>query len=89
MNTPIRAKAESHHRPARDIETGRTIVWPLLECLVGGIGAGIVFLLSFPILADIMSPLGALSPTGLLFVFLFVWLFLWLLTALSREWVMG
>jgi hypothetical protein len=40
-------------------------------------------------LADVMSPLGALSPTGLLFVFLFVWLSLWLLTAMFREQVMG
>lgn len=89
MTTPTHAEAESHHRPDRDVETGETIVWPLVECLVGGAGAGIVFLLSLPMLADVMSPLGALSPTGLLFVFLFVWLSLWLLTAMFREQVMG
>ena len=89
MTTSIHPEAESHHRPSRDIETGETIVWPLLECLVGGAGAGIVFLLSLPILADVMSPLGALSPTGLTFAFLFTWLFLWLLTGVSRERVIG
>lgn len=89
MTTQIYAEAESHHRPSRDIEKSETIVWPLLECLGGGAGAGIVFLLSLPILADIMSPLGALSPTGLTFAFLFAWLLLWLLTSVSRERVIG
>ncbi|CDK39063.1 hypothetical protein BN903_46 [Halorubrum sp. AJ67] len=48
-------------------------------------GAGIIFLLSLPVLADVMSPLGALSPTGLLILFLFAWLFLWLLIAVTRQ----
>ena len=85
MATPSYAGAESHHHPDSDIETGETAVWPLVECLGGGVGAGIIFLLSLPVLADLMSPLGALSPTGLLVVFLFSWLFLWLLIAVTRE----
>jgi len=89
MTTQHHAEAESHHRSSRDVETSETIVWPLLECLVGGAGAGIVFVLSLPILADILSPLGVLSPTGLTFVLLFAWLFLWLLSSVSRERVIG
>ena len=85
MVTPSYAGAESHHHPDSDIKTGETAVWPLVECLGGSVGAGIIFLLSLPVLADLMSPLGALSPTGLLVVFLFAWLFLWLLIAVTRE----
>ena len=85
MATPSYAGAESHHHPDSDIETGETAVWPLVECLGGSVGAGIIFLLSLPVLADLMSPLGPLSPTGLLVVFLFAWLFLWLLIAVTRE----
>jgi len=85
MTTPSYAGAESHHHPDPEIKTSDTAVWPLVECLGGSVGAGIVFLLSLPVLADVMSPLGALSPTGLLFTFLFAWLFLWLLIGVTRE----
>jgi len=85
MTTPTNAETESHHHSTREIESRESAVWRLLECLVGGVAAGIVFLLSLPMLADIARPLQSLLPTGLLFAFLFVWLFLWLLTAASHE----
>lgn len=89
MTTPINAEAESYSNPAHNNKTGDTPVWPLLECLGGGISAGVVFLLLLPMLADMMSPLGALAPTGLLITVLFLWMFLWILTAVARKRVIG
>jgi len=85
MNTPINAEAESYSRSTRNSKPDETIIWPLIECLGGGISAGGVFLFLLPMLADVMSPFGALAPTGLLIMLLFLWLFLWLLTAVVRE----
>jgi hypothetical protein len=89
MTTPTNAEAESYSRSAHDSETGETVVWPLLECLGGGVSAGGVFLLLLPMLADVMNPFGALAPTGLLVTLLFLWLFLWILAAATRERVIG
>jgi hypothetical protein len=89
MNTPINAEAESYSRSTHNSKPDETIVWPLLECLGGGISAGGVFLLLLPKLADVISPFGALAPTGLLMTFLFLWMFLWLLTAVVRERMIG
>ncbi|GAB7010736.1 hypothetical protein JCM31271_26790 [Halorubrum trueperi] len=89
MTTPINAEAESYSRSTHDSNTGESVVWPLLECLGGGISAGVVFLLLLPMLADVMSSFGALAPTGLLITLLFLWLFLWMLTAVARERVGG
>lgn len=89
MSTPINAEAESYSHSTHNNKTGETPVWPLFECLGGGISAGVVFLLLLPMLADAMSPLGPLAPTGLLITLLFLWMFLWILTAVARERVIG
>jgi hypothetical protein len=85
MTTPTNAEAESYSRSAHGSETGETAIWPLLECLGGGISAGGVFLFLLPMLADVMNPFGALAPTGLLITLLFLWMVLWMLTAVARE----
>jgi hypothetical protein len=89
MTTPINAEAESYSPPDRNNKTGESLVWPLLECLGGGISAGVVLLLLLPMLADVMSPLGALASTGLVITVLFLWMFLWTLTAVTRKRVIG
>jgi hypothetical protein len=89
MTTPINAEAESYSPPDHNNKTGENPVWPLLECLSGGISAGVVLLLLLPMLADVMSPLGALASTGLVITVLFLWMLLWTLTAVTRKRVIG
>ncbi|MFD1569957.1 hypothetical protein [Halorubrum laminariae] len=91
MTTPMSAEAEAEgQRPSsRDVGVGEIAVWRLIECLAGGGAAAAVFLFALPVLADLASPLRALSPTGLLFAFLFVWLFFWTATAAARERAIG
>ena len=89
MSTPIRGKTETGQRPIRRFVPGADAVWRLLECLIGGITAAIIVVASLPMLLDVMSPLQALSPTGLLFTYVFTWLFLWIGIAVARERVVG
>ncbi|WP_445086201.1 hypothetical protein [Halobellus sp. GM3] len=43
------------------------------------------FLLSLPVLADLTQPLGLLSTTALVFLFLFAWYLVWVVVQVARH----
>lgn len=87
VSTPISAKP--NRRPERDSLFSDVALWRLFDCLVGGVAAAIVFLLSLPMLTEAAHTLQMLSSTGLVFVLLFAWLFFWLASTIARTLLVG
>ncbi|MGQ4555735.1 hypothetical protein ACT3HL_07495 [Halobellus sp. GM3] len=50
-----------------------------------GIAVSGAFLLSLPVLADLTQPLGLLSTTALVFLFLFAWYLVWVVVQVARH----
>ncbi|OYR98514.1 hypothetical protein DJ71_00375 [Halorubrum sp. E3] len=95
MSTPIKTETQTQSASKRDVGSGDTAVWRVLEAITGALAAVTIFALSLPIFVELVSPFYPLLstdvfvsmyPMGLLFVLLFMWLFFWAATAISREW---
>ncbi|MFD1598679.1 hypothetical protein [Halobellus rarus] len=87
MTTSGRAGTDRH----RGISPSGNTLWASLECLLGGVAAGVLVLFALPTLSDLARSLGLLSTTVLAFVFLFLWLSLWAVigTVHERVWTVG
>jgi hypothetical protein len=87
MNTPNGAGGRPRRVPG---ESPRfDAVWRSLECVVGGIVAVFIGLLSYPALFDLMEPLGLLSSSMVTFTIIFTWLFVWGFVAIARDHITG
>jgi hypothetical protein len=87
MYTPNGTGAKGHYRGTPRTGSRTDKLWRCVECLVGGVTAGVVVLLSLPTLQELARPLGALSTTMTTSVALLAWLFAWAVVRTSREWI--
>ena len=87
MTTSGRARTDRR----RGISPSGNTLWASLECLLGGVAAGVLVLFALPILTDLARSFELLSTTALAFAFLFLWLSLWAVigTVHERVWPVG
>jgi hypothetical protein len=87
MNTPSSAGGRS--RQIQGVNPRFNTVWRFLECVIGGLIAVLVGLLSYPALFDLTEPLGLLSSSMVMFIIIFTWIFVWGFIAIARGHITG
>ncbi|MDQ2053941.1 hypothetical protein [Halobellus sp. H-GB7] len=85
MLTPDTTEAEHHSRREPEPSADCITLSTYLEFLAGGATVAVVFLFAMPILVELANPLGVLSTTALVFLFIFAWFSVWVLIRVTQE----